>query len=323
MRYKTQKFFLTALIFVMSTVVFAKNPLITNYHQIFIPCYENNGQLRVAIRMYERKKVPYYLVVDPYSFETNAAPVSSFRSRKILDPNVPGYFTMAELKNTPYVKALLQYTAIPSIQQNYGLIRATNNVDGYFLTIDMCPSVKPFEKDFFLMLVKKSEDEHQEIPIGLSITGLWMIGHPDEFKWLVEKAHQHKLHIIWINHSYSHVYYADDNLPYSENFLLSMLVNIDAEVLTTEQLLLERGELPSVFIRFPGLISNDNLISKIQGFGLIPIGTDAWLAKGQQPTLGSIVLVHGNSNEHKGIKIAMPIVQPSSFHLLPLNVAFN
>jgi hypothetical protein len=33
----------------------------------------------------------------------------------------------------------------------------------------------------------------------------------------------------------------------------------------------------------------------------VPVGSDAWLAKGQRPTEGSIVLVHGNGTEPIGV----------------------
>ena len=72
-------------------------------------------------------------------------------------------------------------------------------------------------------------------------------------------------------------------------------------MLATERELLERGLLPSVFFRFPGLVSSRALVETVVSLGLVPLGSDAWLAKGQQPGDGSIVLVHGNSNEPLGV----------------------
>ena len=66
--------------------------------------------------------------------------------------------------------------------------------------------------------------------------------------------------------------------------------------------MLERKLLPSVFFRFPGLVSDQAIFDKILALGLIPVGTDAWLAKGQWPTEGSIVLIHANGNEPLGVK---------------------
>jgi hypothetical protein len=44
------------------------------------------------------------------------------------------------------------------------------------------------------------------------------------------------------------------------------------------------------------------VFAKITAYGLIPVGSDAWLAKNQKPQNGSIVLVHANGNEPYGIK---------------------
>ncbi|OGJ87558.1 MAG: hypothetical protein A2268_03910 [Candidatus Raymondbacteria bacterium RifOxyA12_full_50_37] len=57
-----------------------------------------------------------------------------------------------------------------------------------------------------------------------------------------------------------------------------------------------------MFFRFPGLVADSALCSRVIGLGLIPIGSDSWPAKGQVPREGSIVLIHGNGNEPYGIK---------------------
>ncbi|MGC1854564.1 MAG: hypothetical protein WA659_04240 [Candidatus Aquirickettsiella sp.] len=63
---------------------------------------------------------------------------------------------------------------------------------------------------------------------------------------------ENKLDITWINHSFSHVYFED--LSPSENFLLFSQINLENKILTTELLLLKHKQLPSVFVRFPGLV---------------------------------------------------------------------
>lgn len=91
-------------------------------------------------------------------------------------------------------------------------------------------------------------------------------------------------------------------MPLAENFLLAPGTNLEIEVLENEKLMLKNGLTPSVFFRFPGLVSDKSIVDKITAYGLIPIGSDAWLAKGQQPNAGSIVLIHGNGNEEIGVK---------------------
>ncbi len=85
------------------------------------------------------------------------------------------------------------------------------------------------------------------------------------------------------------------------NFLLEKGTVISFEVLATEKKMIELGILPSIFFRFPGLISNFDLVNKITDYGLIPLGSDAWLAKKQWPKTGSIVLIHANGHEPVGI----------------------
>jgi hypothetical protein len=70
----------------------------------------------------------------------------------------------------------------------------------------------------------------------------------------------------------------------------------------TEKELIDKGQIPSLFFRFPGLISDREIYLKVISYGLVPVGSDAWLAKNQMPSDGSIVLVHANGNEPLGLK---------------------
>jgi hypothetical protein len=65
--------------------------------------------------------------------------------------------------------------------------------------------------------------------------------------------------------------------------------------------MLAAGFTPSVFFRFPGLVSSPDVFERIIALGLIPLGSDAWLGKNQWPQEGSIVLVHANGNEPLGV----------------------
>jgi hypothetical protein len=223
---------------------------------------------------------------------------------------------MASLQETPYLKALTRYSSAPYVLQNYGLIQSERPVHGMFLTIDMCPSSKPFEAEFFKTLVSLSGKTQRPIPIALSMSGLWMITHAKEFDWLIDQAKINKLSITWVNHSFSHIYYRD--LPLTKNFMLSRPEDFTHEVLETEKILLQKQQLPSVFFRYPGLVSNEELSLKLRDLGLIPVGSNAWLAKGEKAQAGSIILVHGNSNEHQGIQAIMPLLQAADLNLLPL-----
>ena len=61
-----------------------------------------------------------------------------------------------------------------------------------------------------------------------------------------------------------------------------------------------------MFFRFPGLVSSDPLMQAVSQFHLITLGADAWLALGQKPGHGSIVLVHPNGNEPRDWRFSPP-----------------
>jgi hypothetical protein len=73
--------------------------------------------------------------------------------------------------------------------------------------------------------------------------------------------------------------------------------------------MLQNGLRPSTFFRFPGLVSDQQVVDSVLNYGIIPIGSDAWLAKGQKAYSGSIVLIHGNGNEPMGVKDFIRLLQ--------------
>ena len=127
-----------------------------------------------------------------------------------------------------------------------------------------------------------------------------MLTHTEDIDWLKNLVKQKDITITWVNHTYNHHY--DPNLPLTKNFLLEPGTDIDFEILGTEIAMLQHGLMPSVFFRFPGLVSDAKMVQAVTGYGLIPIGSDAWLAKGQAAHAGSLVLIHGNGNEPIGVK---------------------
>jgi len=143
--------------------------------------------------------------------------------------------------------------------------------------------------------------------VGIAITGRWMIEHPKDLAWLRQREREGAIAVTWINHSFNHRY--DERLPLSRNFLLEPGTDPDLEVLATETAMLDQGLLPSVFFRFPGLVSDPELVRRVVAHGLIPLGSDAWLAKSQVPSPGSIVLVHGNGNEPAGVDRLLALVE--------------
>ncbi len=279
---------------------------------IFEPITDKAEARRVliAIRVFERSSQKWRLAVDPETFETFILP---------WDDAAPA--NDAAWKDTPFVKALERYNARHEGITNNGII--AGNANGVFLTVDLCPSKKAFDHAMFTR-TSEAAGGHGA-PLAIAISGLWIERHGSEFDWLMNKAREGALRITWINHSFSHPF--DASTPLEENFLLTDKVDFGKEVLETERLLLEKGAVPSPFFRFPGLVSDERLHSRLRALSLIPIGANAWLAKGEAPKPGSIILVHGNGNEPDGIKRLYEYydasVKTGGVRLLPLREAFE
>jgi hypothetical protein len=164
--------------------------------------------------------------------------------------------------------------------------------------VDLCPSLKNLDQSLF---EKVAEDGGEDPVVNIAISGKWLEKHDPEFQWLLQKQKSGDFNIRWLNHSYTHPYIK--GIPELNNFLLLSNVNFENEILVTEQLLIKKGIPPSVFFRVPGLIANGDLMARLTDFGLIAVGADAWLGKGQKPRAGSLILIHGNGNEPQGLKI--------------------
>ena len=85
------------------------------------------------------------------------------------------------------------------------------------------------------------------------------------------------------------------------NFVLSAEENLLKDTLDLEIELLKKGVVPSVFFRFPGLVSDKKTVDTISDLGLIIIGSNTWIAKGEKIKRNSIILLHGNKNEPRGV----------------------
>ncbi|HMD68979.1 MAG TPA: hypothetical protein VKF42_08900 [Chitinivibrionales bacterium] len=231
-------------------------------------------------------------VVDRDSVTCEHATLSSLRKRYGL---------------TPYVLALDSAERRSALELDAGIVHGLSRENGIDLTADLCPSKLPLARKFFTDLLDRFLPEEKPVPIALAVTGNWMYDHQEDLRWLKALQDSGELNITWINHSYNHRW--ADSLPIAKNFLEIKGTNLDVEVLKTERKMLEYGITPSVFFRFPGLVSDSMLFVKITAYGLIPVGSDAWLAKNQSPHNGSIVLVHANGNEPYGIKRFFDLVR--------------
>ena len=133
-----------------------------------------------------------------------------------------------------------------------------------------------------------------------------MLKHKEEFQQILNLHKTKKIQITWVNHTRNHPYTV--GIESEHNFLLRQDVDPVVEILEQEQVMLAHGLMPSIFLRYPGLVSNQNLVELTKSLGLIPLGSQSWIGKTKSFSPGDILLLHGNGNERRGIEIFYQIV---------------
>jgi hypothetical protein len=262
-----------------------------DYQSVLKACVAADGRKAVAIREMTISGQKLTLLADPEALTTRLERAACWTCHDESE---------ADLNATRMGRAIRESAKAPGLVhrgflQNAGLTHGGGQGD--FITGDLCPSQKPLDRGFFTRL----EAAGPHVPVALSISGLWLIHHFDDFRWLVDQRNSGALDIVWTDHTYHHPYHR--TLPDDANFLLTKGVDPQEEILDTERLLIANGETPSLFFRFPGLVSSDPLMQAVSQHHLITLGANAWLALGQKPGRGSIVLVHPNGNEPRGLAL--------------------
>jgi len=268
----------------------AKPARVSDYRPVFEQCSGNGGAQRLAIRRMKVDGEGMMLTVDPATLETYLERDHDWSCADTDDERQ---------KETRYIRAVKAASDGPAARSTFiangGLTHGSPA--GSFVTGDLCPSHKPLARHF----LEKVETPGTPVPLALSLSGGWLARHQADFQWLRDQEHAGALRITWIDHSYSHPYVPGRRL--SDNFLLMAGVDMRAEILNTERLLVANGETPSVFFRFPGLVSNTALMKVAGDYHLIVLGAGAWLAKSLSAKPGDIILVHPNGNEPAGLAI--------------------
>lgn len=294
------KSLLICLLFFFCTSAWSQ-ATISNY-KVFLATVSSSSKNLLIIRKFEQYGNTNYLAVDLNTMETQI-----LRGDKLKITTTSWQKLYSDYATTSYIKALAYAKNQSFALQDAGIIHGWPKEKGITLTIDLCPSHKPLDRIIFTSLISEFGKIEKPVPIALSITGRFMLDHTDDIEWLKGLETEGDIDITWVNHTYNHHY--EPKIPLAENFLLEPGTNIDFEVLQTEIALIERQLLPSVFFRFPGLVSDNSVTNSIINYGLIPIGSDAWLAKGQKANAGSIVLIHGNGNEPVGVTDFIKLLQ--------------
>jgi hypothetical protein len=264
------------------------------------------GNLRseniLVIRKFEQSGQQFYVGVDIDNLETKIIPSDQISVEALSWQQI-----LLNYSNSAYVRAIQAAKKNSFSLQNSGIVHGYPKEKGAVLTIDLCPSHKPLDRIIFTSLINEFEKTEKPVPLALSITGRFMLTHSEDMLWIKDLITSGKISITWVNHTYNHNY--NPKIPLKSNFLLEPNTDINFEILGTEIALLQYGFLSSVFFRFPGLVSDKSIVDTVIGYGLIPIGSDAWLAKGQPIQGGSIILIHGNGNEPVGVEAFIKLLQ--------------
>jgi hypothetical protein len=262
---------------------------VADYQPALKACVSEGGDRAFAIRTMTAGGEPAALLADPERLTTRLERLACWTCRDASE---------AELAGTRMGRAIAASAKTPGVEhrgflENAGLTRGAR--PGAFVTGDLCPSPKALDRAFFRTL----EATGQHAPVALAISGLWIARHDADFRWLQSERDKGLVDIVWANHTMTHPYRR--RAANTANYLLTPRVDPQREILDVERLLIANGETPSLFFRFPGLVSTDPLMQTVRAFHLVTLGADAWLALGQKPGPGSIVLVHPNGNEPWGL----------------------
>jgi hypothetical protein len=266
---------------------------VKDYRVVLKTCHRDKDK-RLAIRAMNVDGDDLLLTVDPQSLDTRLERKDCWQCDDTTQPQQAG---------TRFMDAVNRFSqqtgkATAGWLANAGMTHGHDDT-GVFVTGDLCPSRKPLDRSF----LQKLEQPGAATPVALSISGLWIKQHYDDFVWLQREKAGGRLAITFVNHSFHHPY--QPGLAEGQNFLLTPGVDMNEEILDVERLLIANGETPSVFFRFPGLISSPALMTTLRENHLIPLGTNAWLAlnPSRKAAAGAIVLVHPNGNEPFGLHI--------------------
>lgn len=170
------------------------------------------------------------------------------------------------------------------------------------LTVDLCWSLRRFEVDFFQSLPQLARQRERDIHTAVFVSGRWLQQHPSEMEALIDLDRKPGVQLTWGLHSWAH--------PKAAGFLNDFSPEqLREDTFQLERSMLRWGIVPTVYYRFPGLIHDGTRLKEVLRLDLFPVDCESWIALlgsshpyAHAVTNGSIILVHGNGNEPKGIQ---------------------
>jgi hypothetical protein len=182
----------------------------------------------------------HHFVVDPVTLSTAVT-----SGGRLQVQSLPWQELRRAFEATPYVRAVARAERRRTELQDAGLVHSLPAERGVVLTVDLCPSRRPLDRTLFVRLIDWFRGVERPVPIAIAIAGVWMLEHPQDLRWLLERVDAGDLAVTWINHSYHHAF--GPRRPLSRDFLLMPGIDLEAEVLRTEVAMIEQAMLPSVF----------------------------------------------------------------------------
>ncbi len=260
--------------------------------------FSENGQSWLALRAWTRQG-PHLLAVNPLTAQTQEfsrkAPPEQSWSEVLNQARKSG------LLNGVYFRLRAQALQESTPWDNAGIRQWPSRRRGAWLSFDLCPSSRPLDRWVFRQL--ENVQPGKPLPVFLDVSGRWMASHSSDLTWLLQREAHQNLVITWVSHGELHPY--NPHVPWRQTFDLTKGLNFEREVLGPEKRLVALGQLPSVWFRFPGLISDSAHVRQLLSWGLIPLASGAWLNKDEPLLNQDIVLIHANGNEERGLKLLM------------------
>ena len=169
-----------------------------DYQPVLKSCVSGDGRKAVAIREMTVSGLKLDLLADPEALTTRLERAACWTCSEMSEP---------ELKSTRMGRAISELAEASGLihrgfLQNAGLTHGA--ATGDFLTGDLCPSKRPLDRAFFTRL----EAASPHAPIALSVSGLWLIHHSADFRWLLDQRNSGALDLLWVDHTYHHPYRA-------------------------------------------------------------------------------------------------------------------
>ncbi len=293
---RTHVFLATVIIIVTIAPLYAKISAYMPYYALYTESSPDGTYTRyIILRQFKHNATHAFLYVNPTTLHTGILKHPQGTIVKDSLENIIG-----QCADTQYAK--LYQKALQKSKRMFNAGLTHFDINGTIISFDLCPSKRAIDSEFIEQFIAL-QSNNLPVPVVVCISGKWIQTHPEDLQWLKSLAYNRKLDITWVNHSFTHFY--SRKLPVKNNFILKEGTSVSREVLQNEVVMLEHNIIPAIFFRFPGLISNQKIYEKVMGYGLIPLGADAWLAKGKKPVTGSIILVHPNGNEKKGTKLLL------------------